>query len=567
MARPSPPHKRSPSPPRKRSPIKIPDTDKEALIANNLLTIIGRVTNPRFQRARAVVDIMPQIWNLEGRVEGRDLGPELFQFRFESESDLLSVLAKGPYHHKRWMLILQRWEPIVSPTFPSNISFWIRIHGIPLHYCSDQTLNTIGSVLGHVSSRDVRDARIRVDINGLLPLEMKSEIQLPSGEVTEIEFEYTKMEKHCFTCFSLSHEEDDCPQRVPGSLPAKDRKLGITQRMALERIEASKRRHDDRRGYKHPTSRPAPPRDDKQLNIRDDRHSEYRSSDHRDSQGHDRRSPTHSRHQTGPRDDKQPHLRPTYHSSAYRGHRDQERRSVSHTHRSDVSRTSRGIREPSYPRQRHRLELPNTPEHTRSGSFYSLQQQTVKETPLGKVPVHGGSSGSTSYHHNRSSHTPPPFPPREPMVLAAQDAHKPDSGRTRERRSALERVNAPDLRDQLQGRTTSSGDSVRLLDVEILYDGDTAQENPMIPGSPPQANNELALVVAPASNRTPASQRLGGIASLSSREKTRLALANAVSNQVTDPLPAALAITGTKGNQAGSLLERRWPEARFRALN
>ena len=133
----------TPRSPRKRSPIKIPGSNNEALIADNKLTLIGRVTNPKFQRPRAVVDRMPQVWNLEGRVEGRDLGPELFQFRFESENDLLSVLAKGPYHHKRWMLLIQRWEPIISPTFPSIISFWICIHGIPLHYWTDEALHTI----------------------------------------------------------------------------------------------------------------------------------------------------------------------------------------------------------------------------------------------------------------------------------------------------------------------------------------------------------------------------------------------------------------------------------------
>ncbi|XP_013589559.1 PREDICTED: uncharacterized protein At4g02000-like [Brassica oleracea var. oleracea] len=178
---------------------------------------------------------MPQVWNLEGRLEGRDLGPERFQFRFESENDLLTVLAKGPYHHKKWMLLLQRWEPTISPTFPSMISFWIRIHGIPLHHWTDEALYAIGKALGHVSTKDVRESRIRVALNGLLPLEMNSEIQLPYGEVMEV---------------SLLHEENDCPRRPHGNAPLKDRKLGITQALALERIEAEKRRHDERQGYK-----------------------------------------------------------------------------------------------------------------------------------------------------------------------------------------------------------------------------------------------------------------------------------------------------------------------------
>ncbi|KAH0899057.1 LOW QUALITY PROTEIN: hypothetical protein HID58_048625, partial [Brassica napus] len=89
-------------------------------------------------------------------------------------------------------------------------------------------------------------------VNGLIPLVMKMEIELPTDDITEVELEYIKIEKHCFTCFSLFHEEVDCPHRHPSALPPKERKLGITQAIALQRIEAEKKRHDDRRGYKRP---------------------------------------------------------------------------------------------------------------------------------------------------------------------------------------------------------------------------------------------------------------------------------------------------------------------------
>ncbi|CAN6834137.1 unnamed protein product, partial [Brassica oleracea var. botrytis] len=85
---------------------------------------------------------------------------------------------------------------------------------------------------------------------------MKMEIELPTDDITEVEFEYIKIEKHCFTCFFLFHEEADCLQR-PQNAPPKKRMLGITQSIALQRIEAEKRRHDDRRGYRRPEeSRP-----------------------------------------------------------------------------------------------------------------------------------------------------------------------------------------------------------------------------------------------------------------------------------------------------------------------
>lgn len=271
-APPPPPHTR-------RAPIRIPDSDPAALIAENKLTIIGRVTNPRFQRPRAVIDFLPQVWNLEGHVEGRELGLDKFQFRFDSEHELQTVLDKGPYHYKRWMLILQRWEPVVSENFPSQISFWVKIHGIPLHYWNEKAVETISDALGHVSSRNAKEAKFRVEVNGLLPLEMKMEILLPSEEVTEVEFQYLKIEKHCFTCFSLLHEEEDCPSRPRGARAPKDRPLGITQAIALQRIEADKKRHDDKRGYRRPAPQQSGPNIPSLTNREEHRHY----SDNRDS--------------------------------------------------------------------------------------------------------------------------------------------------------------------------------------------------------------------------------------------------------------------------------------------
>lgn len=239
--------------PAKKPPVRILATqDTENLVEANRLSLIGRLTNTTVQKPRAVIDFMVQVWNLEGRVTGRTLGLDKFQISFESEHDLTQVLNKGPYHYKRWMLILQRWEPVVSTLLPSIISFPVRIHGIPLQYWDEKAILTIGGELGKCSLLNEKEAKIWVEINGMEPLIMKMEVALPSEEITEVEFEYIRIEKHCFTCFSLFHEESDCPSRPRDALPPKQRTLGITQQIALQRIETEKKRHDDRRGYQRP---------------------------------------------------------------------------------------------------------------------------------------------------------------------------------------------------------------------------------------------------------------------------------------------------------------------------
>ncbi|VVB02981.1 unnamed protein product [Arabis nemorensis] len=56
---------------RKRSPLRIPIGDNSNLIKDNSLSIVGRVTNPLIQHPRAIIDYLPQLWNIDSRVTGR----------------------------------------------------------------------------------------------------------------------------------------------------------------------------------------------------------------------------------------------------------------------------------------------------------------------------------------------------------------------------------------------------------------------------------------------------------------------------------------------------------------
>ncbi|XP_018458887.1 uncharacterized protein At4g02000-like [Raphanus sativus] len=146
------------------------------------------------------------------------------------------------------MLILQKWEPVVSDSFPSRISFWVQVHGIPLHYWTDGTINAIGAVLGPIESREVNKARLRVQINGLRPLIMCMDLELPSKKIVEIVLEYEHLEKHCFFCKSLSHEDGDCPARpLDRTNPGDKRRLDISRQNTLESIEEGRRRQAERK--------------------------------------------------------------------------------------------------------------------------------------------------------------------------------------------------------------------------------------------------------------------------------------------------------------------------------
>ncbi|KAL0712175.1 hypothetical protein Bca4012_019153 [Brassica carinata] len=199
-----------------RRRIRAPDLDTSALIQANALTLIGRLTNPQEQSVRDIISFLPKKWDVEGPVTGSDLGQFRFQFRLHSEKDLQSVLNNRPYHYDNWMVILERWEPVISDAFPSQIPFWINIQGLPLHFWHHSMIYEIALDLGALDTYSITStsARMKVLVNGLNPLIKETMIDFKSGEESLLTLEYEGLKNHCSFCLRLSHLESDCPHRV-----------------------------------------------------------------------------------------------------------------------------------------------------------------------------------------------------------------------------------------------------------------------------------------------------------------------------------------------------------------
>ena len=196
----------------RKARIKATGPDITSLKQKHSLTIIGRVTNPSVQKVWALIPFFTDHWKADIPPVGADLGLGTFQFQFELESDLITVLEKQPYHYARWMIILQRWEPTVSPDFPSMIPFWIKIQGIPIHLWSEGTVRSIGEDIGTFESAEISSTsvRMRVHVNGRLPLIKTSVIEYDNGDEVTATLQYERLEKHCSQCLKLDHEYRDC---------------------------------------------------------------------------------------------------------------------------------------------------------------------------------------------------------------------------------------------------------------------------------------------------------------------------------------------------------------------
>ena len=190
--------------------IKIPHFDNSALIAGYSKTLFGRCMNPRKQEMKTLLFMLPRVWQIEGKVVGADLGLGRFQFDFESEDDIEAVLKMEPLHFDHWMVSLVRWSPSVVPNYPSAITFWIRVLGVPIELWADPTFRFIGEDLGVVKEVDIHGGRVQVTVDGFKPLCFETEVEFGNSAETTMFLQYERLYGFCKRCHSLCHEEALC---------------------------------------------------------------------------------------------------------------------------------------------------------------------------------------------------------------------------------------------------------------------------------------------------------------------------------------------------------------------
>ncbi|KAG2292963.1 hypothetical protein Bca52824_039632 [Brassica carinata] len=217
---------------RKRLKITVPHFDNSALIKTYSKTLIGRCMNPPEQDMKALIQNVPKIWKLEDRVIGTDLGFGKFQFDFETENDIDAVMKLQPYHFEYWMLALARWQPKKNQLFPSEITFWVRVIGVPMEFRTTPTFESLGEALGRLVAVDVEHCRVQVVVDAFQELCFETTLDFKGGEFYDGEevktsLRYEKLFGYCDVCSSLCHKEELCPlskKTVATASPEKRRK-------------------------------------------------------------------------------------------------------------------------------------------------------------------------------------------------------------------------------------------------------------------------------------------------------------------------------------------------------
>lgn len=128
----------------------MPDEPRFKVVAENELSILGRLLNPDYQSMARIIDYMPIAWRVYDRVRGIALSRDRFQFVFQREKDLVRVLKDRPWSYNHWAMTLERWTSSPPEKFLQTMELWIRIRHIPLVYFTVDTMFTLASEVGKV---------------------------------------------------------------------------------------------------------------------------------------------------------------------------------------------------------------------------------------------------------------------------------------------------------------------------------------------------------------------------------------------------------------------------------
>ncbi|KAG7568512.1 Zinc knuckle CX2CX4HX4C [Arabidopsis thaliana x Arabidopsis arenosa] len=171
----------------------VPQAVYASVVASNRLSLIGRPLNLQAQNLRRVLSALPRTWGkgMAARVHGRILDDQCVQFRFRSESDLVSVLRRAPWLHNNWFVALQRWADFPGPDFLTFIDLWVQIAFI----------------------------RVKVRINITDRLRFFRIVRFESREGAMIGFEYERLRRICTNCCRINHDISHCPYLVPHDAP------------------------------------------------------------------------------------------------------------------------------------------------------------------------------------------------------------------------------------------------------------------------------------------------------------------------------------------------------------
>lgn len=215
------------------------------IMANSM---IGKLLLSRSVHTESIRSALVQAWRTTKEVKIESLGNNIFIFKFGLEVDKRKVLAGGPWHFDRALIVLKEPSGIgnMRKQAFTHVAFWIQIHNVPLACMERDNVQKLGGLLGEVLEVETDDegeciglyARVRVSIDITKSLQKMVFLELEDeDDEVELPVLYERLPDFCFCCGIIGHQFKECS--AYNGQPKEKLPYGVYMR-ALSKAEKTK---------------------------------------------------------------------------------------------------------------------------------------------------------------------------------------------------------------------------------------------------------------------------------------------------------------------------------------
>ena len=109
--------------------IEVSDEGRQEEIESCSQSLLGKFLTCRPFNKKAATNTLKKAWGLEGGVQIKEVGSNLFQFKFQNEFEMERVFRGGPWTFDNQALILCRWQKGMTARNVKfeSIPLWVQI--------------------------------------------------------------------------------------------------------------------------------------------------------------------------------------------------------------------------------------------------------------------------------------------------------------------------------------------------------------------------------------------------------------------------------------------------------
>ena len=193
--------------------------------------LVGKVFLSREIKVERLRVAMQHVWRIGREVKIEGLGDNIFMFRFGSNEDKRTILAGGPWHFDRALIVLIEPSGIgdIKKLNFNHVSSWVQLYDVPIMCMEKETAAELSGAIERVEEVETDAAgecigkflRMSFSVDITKPLkkivvleqmekwEEKNEEENKKKEIPML-VQYKRLPDFCFCCGRIGHQYREC---------------------------------------------------------------------------------------------------------------------------------------------------------------------------------------------------------------------------------------------------------------------------------------------------------------------------------------------------------------------